>query len=105
MKDLLEDTKNPKNWISQGSFKIKTTDTVPFCNGVIEVPMCQAVHGEFRILLAQLEVLGIPYLDALEKQGIFIEHKEEIRKLLLENIPPKKRNPGERPAREETEPS
>jgi hypothetical protein len=67
-------------------FKIKTTETIPFCNKMLEISCALAVHGEYRIILAQLEILGIPYLDALEKQGIFLEHKEKIRELLLENL-------------------
>ena len=83
MEDLLESTKNPKDWTPQGNYlKIKTTETIPFCNGKLEVGTGTL---EYRIILAQLEILGIPYLDALEKQNVLLEHKEEIRKLLIES--------------------
>lgn len=72
----------------QGNYlKFKTTETIPFCNGTLEVKCGTSIQGEYRILLAQLEVLGIPYLDALEKHSILLDHKEEIRKLLQEFKP------------------
>lgn len=55
---------------------------VPFCGGEIEVGAYVKEKEEFRIMLAQIEVLGEPYLDALEKQGIKFDADGQMRELL-----------------------
>lgn len=55
---------------------------LPFRNSSIRVGHYTALDKEFRAQLALLEVLGLPYLNALEKQNIKIDINGQIRKIL-----------------------
>jgi len=52
----------------------------PFCKGEIEFDFGDDHPEEhFKLMLAQLEILGVPYLDALKKQGFAFDEKTEER--------------------------
>ncbi len=59
---------------------------IPFCDGALEIGAYLAQNEDFRRRLALLEVLGIPYYDALKKQGLIFggEIDEKILEILKE---------------------
>lgn len=71
---------------SEKSLYINTETTVDFLNGKITFHNSIAMDHTTRILLAQLEVLGTPYLEALKKQCICFDEttEEQIRCILDE---------------------
>jgi hypothetical protein len=58
---------------------------LPFKDSKIKVGHYIALDKEFRARLALLEVLGLSYLDALEKQNINIDINGQLRKILEED--------------------
>ena len=61
---------------------------IPFCGTTIDVGEIVCKKEEFLILVAQIEILGIPYLDALLEKGIYIDINGQMRKILKERDNP-----------------
>ena len=57
---------------------------IPFCNGYLDVGEYISKEKDFRVMVAQIEVLGTAYLDALQKQDIYIDKNGQMRDLLKE---------------------
>jgi len=56
---------------------ITTEETIEFLGEKITLPKFTTLDVNYRILLAQLEILGTPYLDALKRQGIYFDEIAE----------------------------
>jgi hypothetical protein len=55
------------------------------CHDIVQIPNYYYCYheNELKIMFAQLEVMGIPYLDALLKQGVEVPEVDKIREILL----------------------
>jgi len=81
-----EDNKNVNANVNTGkglTVDLKFTQ-IPFRGKTIEVGAYVSVQGDFRIQLALLEVLGLPYLEALDRQNVHMDVDGQIRKILEE---------------------
>ena len=64
--------------IPQGNYvKINTKTAIPFCDGELEIEIGMAALGDYRIILAQLEILGIPIWMHLKNKTLFLNREKK----------------------------